>query len=78
MTSEIKFGEDIGIGCKSDNLTSVSFDGQDCVYPFTGAGRQSILHNQMLIVEMLIIAITHRWMFIYNNNETVSKRFSNA
>ena len=51
----------------------LSFMGMKCVYPFGGSGRSIMLHNQLIVLEMFLISMFQRKIFLYSFSEDVSK-----
>jgi len=48
----------------------IAFCPFDCVYPYTNAGRGTYMHNQLLVLEMFLVAALQRKIFIYDFCET--------
>ncbi|CAG5113720.1 Oidioi.mRNA.OKI2018_I69.chr2.g7810.t1.cds [Oikopleura dioica] len=43
----------------------ISFFNYSCVYPHTAAGRGTILHNALVVIEMFLVSLLYRYVFMY-------------
>jgi len=43
----------------------LTFFDYSCVYPHTAAGRSTVLHNILVVIEMFLVSLLYRYVFMY-------------